>query len=152
LKSASERTWYARQTIENGWSRNVLVHHIESGLFIRQGYALTNFDRTLLAGQCAMLMPAMLAPIGARRVRSLLIHRNVIQFRMTTVPNFGGRVMWFAQKCKGPLKFCVTIVSLRKVTAHDAYHRSRMQLLLPLAPWEFDYDNLIAEHIAQWGP
>lgn len=42
VKSASERTWYARQTIENGWSRNVLVHQIESGLFTRQGGALTN--------------------------------------------------------------------------------------------------------------
>src|SRR5271170_7320662 len=37
VKSAQERTWYARQAIENGWSRNVLVHQIESGLFTRQG-------------------------------------------------------------------------------------------------------------------
>ena len=32
LSSSDERLWYARQTIENGWSRNVLVHQIESGL------------------------------------------------------------------------------------------------------------------------
>lgn len=37
VKAAPERTWYARQAIENGWSRNVLVHQIESGLFTRQG-------------------------------------------------------------------------------------------------------------------
>ena len=41
----------SRQVIENGWSRNVLVHQIESGLFVRQGSALTNFARTLPAGQ-----------------------------------------------------------------------------------------------------
>jgi predicted nuclease of restriction endonuclease-like (RecB) superfamily len=41
----------ARQAIENGWSRNVLVHQIESGLFERQGGALTNFSRTLPAEQ-----------------------------------------------------------------------------------------------------
>jgi predicted nuclease of restriction endonuclease-like (RecB) superfamily len=47
LKSLEERLWYARQTIEQGWSRNVLVHQIESGLYRRQGKADTNFSRTL---------------------------------------------------------------------------------------------------------
>jgi predicted nuclease of restriction endonuclease-like (RecB) superfamily len=45
----AEREWYARQTIEHGWSRNVLVHQIESGLYGRQGKAVTNFERTLPA-------------------------------------------------------------------------------------------------------
>ena len=40
-----------RQTVENGWSRNVLVHQIDSGLYKRQGKALTNFKRTLPAPQ-----------------------------------------------------------------------------------------------------
>ena len=30
-EAAIQRTWYAGQAIENGWSRNVLVHQIESG-------------------------------------------------------------------------------------------------------------------------
>ena len=47
IKKPDEREWYMRQTIENGWSRNVLVHQIESGLYGRQGKALTNFTRTL---------------------------------------------------------------------------------------------------------
>src|SRR5271157_3591483 len=47
LNAPAERLWYARQTIQNGWSRNVLVHQIESGLYRRQGKALTNFSRTL---------------------------------------------------------------------------------------------------------
>jgi predicted nuclease of restriction endonuclease-like (RecB) superfamily len=51
LNTPEERLWYARQTIQNGWSRNVLVHHIESGLYRRQGKALTNFTRTLPAPQ-----------------------------------------------------------------------------------------------------
>jgi predicted nuclease of restriction endonuclease-like (RecB) superfamily len=49
--TAKERLWYACQAIENGWSRNVLVHQIESGLYRRQGKALTNFPRTLPAPQ-----------------------------------------------------------------------------------------------------
>jgi predicted nuclease of restriction endonuclease-like (RecB) superfamily len=51
VKSAAEREWYARQAIQNGWSRNVLAHQIESGLLARQGGALTNFSRTLPAEQ-----------------------------------------------------------------------------------------------------
>ncbi len=47
LKSLDERLWYAQKTVENGWSRNVLVHQIETGLHRRLGAALTNFDRTL---------------------------------------------------------------------------------------------------------
>lgn len=47
VKEPVEREWYIRQTIEQGWSRNVLVHQIESGLYRRQGKADTNFSRTL---------------------------------------------------------------------------------------------------------
>jgi len=51
VKRPEERVWYIRQNISHGWSRNVLVHQIESGLYERQGQALTNFDRTLPAPQ-----------------------------------------------------------------------------------------------------
>lgn len=46
-----ERIWYVRQIIEHGWSRTVLVHQVESGLYERRGQAVTNFDRTLPAAQ-----------------------------------------------------------------------------------------------------
>jgi predicted nuclease of restriction endonuclease-like (RecB) superfamily len=51
VKNPDERQWYIRQCIEHGWSRNVLVHQIESRLYERQGKALTNFERTLPAPQ-----------------------------------------------------------------------------------------------------
>jgi predicted nuclease of restriction endonuclease-like (RecB) superfamily len=51
VKCATQREWYARQAIEHGWSRNVLVHQIENRLFDRQGSAVTNFHRTLPAEQ-----------------------------------------------------------------------------------------------------
>jgi len=47
VKAPPERLWYAEQTIQNGWSRNVLVMQIESGLYRRQGSAVTNFQTTL---------------------------------------------------------------------------------------------------------
>jgi predicted nuclease of restriction endonuclease-like (RecB) superfamily len=49
LKSRPEREWYIKKTIESGWSRNVLIHWIESDLYKRQGKAQTNFARTLPA-------------------------------------------------------------------------------------------------------
>jgi len=51
VKTPPAREFYLRQAIQHGWSRSVLVHHIESRLFERQGQALTNFDRTLPAPQ-----------------------------------------------------------------------------------------------------
>ncbi len=47
VKDRREREWCVHKTIENGWSRNVLVHWIESDLYKRQGKARTNFNRTL---------------------------------------------------------------------------------------------------------
>jgi predicted nuclease of restriction endonuclease-like (RecB) superfamily len=47
LKAPEERLWYARSSIENGWSRNILVMQIETGLYKRQGGAVNNFERTL---------------------------------------------------------------------------------------------------------
>jgi predicted nuclease of restriction endonuclease-like (RecB) superfamily len=47
VKGREERLWYARKAVENGWSRNVLVHWIEGDLHGRQGKASTNFHRSL---------------------------------------------------------------------------------------------------------
>lgn len=47
VKDQTEREWYILKTIENGWSRSVLMHQVESRLFRRQGKSLTNFATTL---------------------------------------------------------------------------------------------------------
>lgn len=54
VKVPAEREWYIRQAIAYGWSRNVLVHQIESGLYRRQGKALTNFAQALPPPQSAL--------------------------------------------------------------------------------------------------
>ncbi|MEI6950667.1 PDDEXK nuclease domain-containing protein [Paraflavisolibacter sp. H34] len=50
-KDGEEALFYVKETAEHGWSRNVLVHQIESGLFQRKGAAVTNFKATLPAPQ-----------------------------------------------------------------------------------------------------
>lgn len=47
LKDPAIRLWYARKTLENGWSRAVLTVQIESRLHERSGKAITNFNLTL---------------------------------------------------------------------------------------------------------
>lgn len=50
-KNATEALYYVNQTIAHNWSRNVLTHQIESGLYQREGKAVTNFAATLPAPQ-----------------------------------------------------------------------------------------------------
>jgi len=47
VKEPAAREWYVRAALQHGWSRDVLVHQIESGLHNRQGRAVTNFNQTL---------------------------------------------------------------------------------------------------------
>jgi len=47
----TEAFYYLQKTIENSWSRSVLTHQIESGLYKREGKAITNFSQTLPAPQ-----------------------------------------------------------------------------------------------------
>lgn len=53
VKISEERLWYANKTVEFGWSRNVLVHQIESQLYHRQEMTekTSNFKNTLPATQ-----------------------------------------------------------------------------------------------------
>ena len=51
LNTIEERFWYANKTMENGWSRNVLRHWLDSKLHQREGKAITNFQTTLISPQ-----------------------------------------------------------------------------------------------------
>lgn len=64
VKGSAEREWYIRETIKNGWSRNVLVHQIESNLYKRQATKekITNFDKTLPAPQSELASQTLKDP------------------------------------------------------------------------------------------
>ena len=59
-----ERKWYIKKSAENGWSRNVLVHQIESNLYQRQVLAdkVTNFDHRLPSPQSELAAQTMKDP------------------------------------------------------------------------------------------
>ena len=62
VKDFKEREWYIRETIRHGWSRNVLVHQIESGLVNRAGTSVTNFSATLPAPQSDLALEVVKDP------------------------------------------------------------------------------------------
>ena len=49
VKQPAARLWYAKAAKENGWSRAVLVHQIETDLYGRKGKAVSNFQKALPA-------------------------------------------------------------------------------------------------------
>jgi len=50
-KTVEKALFYVQKTIENNWSRSVLIHQIDSNLFARTGKAITNFENTLAQPQ-----------------------------------------------------------------------------------------------------
>ena len=64
VADAEERNWYIEACRKNGWSRNVLVHQIESGLYQRQALTekISNFENRLPSPQCELAVQAMKDP------------------------------------------------------------------------------------------
>ncbi|MDP5020809.1 MAG: PDDEXK nuclease domain-containing protein [Rickettsiaceae bacterium] len=51
VHDCEERLWYANETAKNGWSRNVMVAQMQTGLYGRQGKSTNNFQSTLPSPQ-----------------------------------------------------------------------------------------------------
>jgi predicted nuclease of restriction endonuclease-like (RecB) superfamily len=47
IKDAATRLWYAQKVIENGWTRDVMVHQIEANLYQKLGNLPNNFKQQL---------------------------------------------------------------------------------------------------------
>jgi len=62
VKDLSARLWYMRQTLAQGWSRNVLALMIDSSAHLRQGKAITNFDQQLPPPQSDLATQAIKDP------------------------------------------------------------------------------------------
>jgi predicted nuclease of restriction endonuclease-like (RecB) superfamily len=62
LSSRDQRLAYAALAVDKGWSRNVLVHQIESGLLRRKGAASTNFSQSLPAATSELAQQTLKDP------------------------------------------------------------------------------------------
>lgn len=57
-----EALYYVQNTLTHNWSRAVLVHQIESGLWQREGKAISNFEQTLPAVQSDLAQQSLKDP------------------------------------------------------------------------------------------
>jgi predicted nuclease of restriction endonuclease-like (RecB) superfamily len=84
LDEQATRIWYARQAIENGWSRAVLENQIMSQLHQRAGAAPSNFERLLPADDSELMQQItrdpynlefvqLAAPAAERALESALV-------------------------------------------------------------------------------
>ena len=55
VSDPAAREWYARETILQTWSRDTLTVHIRNQLHLRQGAAITNFDKRLAPPQAGLV-------------------------------------------------------------------------------------------------
>jgi len=64
VSAPEERSWYIERCRINGWSRNVLIHQIESGLYQRQVLAekVSNFETRLASPQSELAVQTMKDP------------------------------------------------------------------------------------------
>lgn len=61
-KTREDRLWYAQAALEHGWSRNILIQQIDSGLKERQGQAATNFKVALPGHQSDLAQQVLKDP------------------------------------------------------------------------------------------
>ena len=61
-QSTEEALYYAQNALTYGWSRAVLIHQIESGLWQREGKALSNFAKTLPVAQSDLAQQSLKDP------------------------------------------------------------------------------------------
>ena len=89
-RSVDEARFYIAQTLEQGWSRDVLALQLKSDLYVRAGKAVTNFSRTLPVSQSDLAQQtlkdqytfdfmAMTAPYNERDVERQLT-QHITQF------------------------------------------------------------------------
>lgn len=62
VKDLPTRRWYMEQTLANGWSRNILGLMIDAKAHLRQGKAVTNFERRLPAPQSDLVQQTLKDP------------------------------------------------------------------------------------------
>ncbi len=62
LSDPAMRAWYARAAVERSWSREALLGQIRAGAHLRQGTAVTNFERRLPASDAGLAQEILKDP------------------------------------------------------------------------------------------
>ncbi|WP_323136190.1 YhcG family protein [Rickettsia rhipicephali] len=90
LKNINQRIWYAQQTIENGWSRNVLSLQIKSNLHERSAEGINNFSNTLPELQSDLARSIIKDPYNLEflDIQGKIIERDLENKLIDNIKNF----------------------------------------------------------------
>ena len=90
LKNINQRIWYAQQTIENGWSRNVLSLQIKSNLHERSAKGINNFSNTLPKLQSDLARSIIKEPYNLEflDIQGKIIERDLENKLIDNIKNF----------------------------------------------------------------
>lgn len=90
IQSLSERKWYMMQTLENGWSRNVLSLNIKTELHKRDGKGISNFKSTLPANESDLVQSVVKDPYNLEflDIQGKVYERDLEKKLIDNIKNF----------------------------------------------------------------
>ena len=98
------RKWYVQKTAENGWSRSVLIHQIESGLYERQAITnkVSNFENRLTSPQSELAVQTMKDPYIFDFIpfKEEMVELKTGEFK----PEYAGQLNFYLSAVDGTLK------------------------------------------------
>ena len=98
------RKWYVQKTAENGWSRSVLIHQIESGLYERQAITnkVSNFENRLTSPQSELAVQTMKDPYIFDFIpfKEEMVGLKTGEFK----PEYAGQLNFYLSAVDGTLK------------------------------------------------
>lgn len=133
-KVPGEALFYVNATQQHGWSRNVLIHQIESQLWQRKGNAVSNFHHTLPPIQSDLAKQSLKDPyvfdflsltddVQERELEQALV-KHITEFLLELGAGFAYVVIElkatdFTPEHAGKLSFYLTAVDRQIKTGHD---------------------------------
>jgi DUF1016 N-terminal domain len=87
LRDPALRVWYARQAVQYSWPRDTLIVQIKNRLHLRQGQAITNYDKSLASPQAGLAVDLRPAP----KVRSIPARGKALGSRFASIRALKGR-------------------------------------------------------------
>jgi predicted nuclease of restriction endonuclease-like (RecB) superfamily len=96
VKNMQQAIFYLFKTLENNWSRDILILQINNRLFQRQGKAITNFHFTLPENEASIARQTFKSPYIfeflniSEKVSELKFERHLVQYIEQTLLELGG--------------------------------------------------------------
>ncbi len=119
-----EREWYVRQTVERGWSRNILALQVENQVHRRVGKATSNFPKTLRPADDLLRHGDDRPTIGLLLVRQK--NRVLVEYALRGLRKPVGAADWETRLTRTlPRDLAASLPSIEEIEAELRGHATR---------------------------